>query len=266
MKINPWLLPLPVFAPEDGGAGDSTSTAESVLFPNEGEPAEESAEGKPAEGAPEGDGQQSAGDEGKQGEGEGEAEEWQEYVPDPNKSDEENAAAKAEHDKLKPPDEPNITVPEKYDLKMPDGIELDAAMLEAVTPVFKDLYLTNDQAQALTDKFIEFSQSKAQADAEAFATTVAGWADEARKDPEIGGAKWDQSVKHATGVVNRFGDPALKEYLNSTGAGNHPAMIRFMARVGALIGEDQPGPSNESGRSQPAEPAHVLFKNDAPKG
>lgn len=227
----------PAPAPADG----------TVLFPND-PPA---GEAKPDETAP------AAG-------------EWKEYTPDPAKSDADNAAAKAEHDKSKPadPNDPANKVPEdgKYDLKMPEGVEVDAELSAALGPEFKELGLTNAQAQKLVDKYIGIQQQRAQAQGETFAKTVSGWADTAKKDPEIGGDKWEASVQAATRAVNTLGTPALKEYLNASGGGNHPELIRFMAKAGAMISEDIPASGGAGGAGKPAEAAYTLFPSDAPKG
>ena len=236
-----------------GGAGDPpAATPESVLFPADVQ--------KPADGVAE----NAAGDDKG-------ATEWKEYVPDPNKTDEENAAAKAEHDKGKPEDKSDDhadKVPEdgKYDLKMPDGIELDQELADALGPEFADLKLTNAQAQKLVDKYIEIQQGRAVKEGETWAETITGWADKAKADKDIGGAKWDGTVAASRRAVETLGTPALKEYLNASGGGNHPELIRFMAKVGAMIKEDNPASGGAEGAGKPAEAAHVLFPNDAPKG
>lgn len=218
----------------------------SVLFPTETPPAAAAGDAPPAAG------------------------EWKEYVADPAKSDEENAAAKAEHDKTKPAaaDDPLAKVPEdgKYTLTMPDGVELDAELADALGPEFKDLGLTHAQAQKLVDKYIAIQSKRAGEQSEGFAKTVAGWADTAKKDAEIGGDKWDATVQVAQRAVNALGTPALKEYLNASGGGNHPEVIRFMAKAGALIAEDNPASGGAEGRGKPAEAAYTLFPTDAPKG
>lgn len=205
-----------------------TPAPESVLFPNEGE-------GKPAE--------QPAGEADTDGKPEGK--------PEDDKSD-----------------DPANKVPEdgKYALKMPEGIELDADLAEALGPEFKDLGLTNAQAQKLVDKYVSAIQAKEAKRGEAWAQTINKWADDAKADNEIGGTKWDGTVSNARRAVERFGTPELREYLNASGGGNHPELIRFMAKVGAAIGEDQPAGGGSGGASRPADPAHVLFPNDAPKG
>ena len=96
--------------------------------------------------------------------------------------------------------------------------------------------------------------------------TIQKWADDAKADKEIGGDKWDGTVKSAQRAINTLGTPALKEYLQASGGGNHPELIRVFAKVGGLIKEDSPPSDGPGGHGKPADPAHVLFPNDAPKG
>lgn len=238
---------------DEGGGG----SPESVLFPNEGKGDDENPDDKPA------------------GDDKGGVSDWKEYEPDPNKTDAENDAAKAEHDKSKPKegddkkkDDPADKVPEdgKYDLKMPDGVDLDTELADALGSDFKELGLTNAQAQKLVDKYIEVQQGRAQKQGETWAETISGWVDTAKSDKEIGGDKWDGTVTNARRAVETIGTPALKEYLNASGGGNHPELIRFMAKVGAMIREDNPASGGAEGAGKPAEAAHILFPTDAPKG
>lgn len=239
-------------APEgETGGGDAPAptapAVENVLFPNEGEQPPAAPTDAPAAVAGE----------------------WKEYEADPAKSAEENAAAKAEHDKAKPAEtDPADKVPEdgKYDLKMPDGVELDADLAAALGPDFKDLGLTNAQAQKLVDKYIATQQDRAAKQTEAWAGTVQKWADDAKADKEIGGAKWDQTVAASRRAVGKLGSPELREYLNASGGGNHPEMIRFMAKVGAMISEDSPANGGAGGQGKPVDHAYALFPSDAPKG
>lgn len=250
---NLWAMVLREAEGVSGGTGDPAPAPAgadaSILFPSD-KPADAApADGKPADAPPAGD--------------------WKEYEADPAKSDDDNAAAKAEHDKTKPAaDDVAGKVPEdgKYDLKMPDGVELDAELAEALGPEFAELKLTNAQAQKLVDKYIGIQSARMAKQGETFATTIAAWADTAKKDPEIGGDKWDGSVQAAQRAVNRLGTPALKEYLNSSGGGNHPELIRFMAKAGAMISEDNPAGGGAGGQGKPAEAAYTLFPSDAPKG
>lgn len=266
MKNKGWFVPLR--APEDGGGGGGgggAPAADPAPAPGAGDPpavdpAALAYPDDPAKGAGDPPADPVAGDPPA---------EWKEYVSDPAKSDAENASAKAEHDKTKPAEkDPGDAVPDdgKYALTMPEGVEVDQELLDELGPEFKELGLTTKQAQKLADKFIAKQQARAKSQGENWAETVSGWVDTAKSDPEIGGAKWDGTVKVASGVVNRFGTPELKEYLNASGGGNHPEMIRFMAKVGALIGEDNPAISENPGGKVKQDTASILYPDDQPKG
>lgn len=164
--------------------------------------------------------------------------------------------------------DPDDTVPDdgKYSLTMPDGVEVDQELLDAMGSDFKELGLTTRQAQQLADKFIETQSRRGAAQAENWANRVQGWADEARRDRDIGGHKWQGTVSSAQRALSTLGTPALREYLNASGGGNHPELIRIFAKVGSMIREDNPPTGGADGGGRKAETAHLLFPNDAPKG
>ncbi|MHB0785584.1 hypothetical protein [Bradyrhizobium sp. 5.13L] len=248
-------------------AKPAADPAASVLFPNEG--------GDP-KASP------AAGDPPKEGD-KPKAEDWKEYVADPKKSDAENAAAKVEHDKTKPaaPDAGDVVPADgKYTITAPEGVQVDQEMVDALAPAFKEIGLTGKQAQQLADKFTEMQTKRAteyankpegQWSMASYAYfqkngTPDKWADTAKSDKDIGGTKWDGTVSTAVRAVNTLGSPGLKEYFEASGAGNHPEVIRFMAKVGAMIKEDNPADGGAGGSGKPVDAAHMLFPNDAPKG
>jgi hypothetical protein len=270
MTLLERLLSMFLYAPEGEGAGGGGGAGEggnapaapadpgSVLFPND----------KPQESG----GSAPAGSEGGDKSDDPKASDWKEYQPDPNKSDEENARLKAEHDKTKPKGDDKeksaadqVPADGKYDLKMPDGVEVDTELLAAIAPQFKEAGLTQGQAQKLADAYAKIIQDRATKANESWAETVSKWVDDAKADKDIGGDKWDATVAAAQRAVDKLGTPALKEYLNASGGGNHPELIRFMSKVGALVREDNPA-SGGVGSGKPADPAHILFPGDAPKG
>lgn len=177
----------------------------------------------------------------------------------------EGEAASADEGKDK--NDPLDAVPEdgKYQIEL-EGMEIDSALLDRFSPKFKEAGLTQRQAQAVAAEYAAMRKEEHESLAGNWHKTLEGWADQAKQDPEIGGNKWDSTVRNASGVVARFGTPELKEYLNSSGGGNHPEMIRFMAKVGAMIGEDNPAISENPGRPVARDRAQVLYPNDQPKG
>lgn len=202
---------------------------------------------------------------------------------DDTEADSAAAARKAELDAMTPEDRAKAeaddaakaeadakldAIPEdgKYELVMPEGVAVDQELLDALGPEFKDLALSNRDAQRLADKFIAIETAKRTKQAEDWSNTVQGWADTAKKDPEIGGGKWDGSVSAAGRVLDRFGTPELISYLDATGAGNHPEVIRLLARAGAAIGEDEPAISENPRGNGKADPVTAMYPNDPPKG
>lgn len=184
------------------------------------------------------------------------------------KTDDENAPDKAGQDGGEAASDEADQVPEdgKYTLAMPDGIAVDEELLDALGPDFRELGLTNSEAQKLADRFIAIQSARADARGKVWGETISKWADDAKADAEIGGRKWDGTVRDSRRFVNTLGTPALREYLEASGGGNHPELIRIFAKAGALIREDDPATGGAGGTGRPVDPAHVLFPNDAPKG
>jgi hypothetical protein len=162
--------------------------------------------------------------------------------------------------------------PEAYDLKAPEGSTLDTDALAIAEPVLRDLGLTNEQAQKLTDAYAQIVPKVAERMQSEQATQITAqrkaWADEAKADPEIGGANWKASITASAKALDRLGAPAgspFRELLNVTGLGNHPEMIRMFSKVGAAIGEDSDFVRGEAAPTE-KNAARILYPNDKPKG
>lgn len=153
-------------------------------------------------------------------------------------------------------DEKSADVPEKYELEFPDGVEPDAKLLEEVTPIFKELGLTNEQAQKLTAAYA----NRYQETMEAHAAQVVEWANQVKADKEIGGAKFDASVQTAQAAIRQYADADVIELLNTTGLGNHPAVVKMFYRIGQTLGEDTHVPAG-SGTHQRTSLAERWYPN-----
>jgi len=125
--------------------------------------------------------------------------------------------------------------PEQYeDFTLPEGMELDPEVTEEFKTVAKEMNLSQEKAQQLIDlqgKAVAKMQEQQQ-------KTVQQWAEDVRKDPEIGGDKFDESVQTAKKALDTYGSDKLKELLDTSGLGNHPEVVRFFAKVGGTLTED----------------------------
>lgn len=163
-------------------------------------------------------------------------------------SAEREAAEKAEKDK-KPEG-----APEKYEFKAGEGFELDQEALKDFEPLAREMNLTNEQAQKMVDlysgKILPMVQKQ---QAEAWQKQTEGWAESVKADKEIGGDKLTSSISTAQRALETFGSPELKEYLNTTGLGNHPELIKVFVKVGKAMSEDGMVTGKESGQRTAAE-------------
>jgi hypothetical protein len=130
---------------------------------------------------------------------------------------------------------------ELSDFDLPEGIEVDQAMLDEATNVFKEAGVSQEHSQKLVDLYAKKVQELQDGQVEQFSQTVKEWRDNATKDSEFGGEQFDENIATAHKAIEKFGTPELNEMLNDYGVGNHPEMIRFMWNVGKLVKEDVPG-------------------------
>ena len=94
-------------------------------------------------------------------------------------------------------------VPEVYELKMPEGMSLDAATLEAATPVFKELGLNAAQAQKLTDIYAGRMAAVVQQQRDAWAKQHEGWVSSMKADAEFGGDKFAGNVSAIASAIDK---------------------------------------------------------------
>lgn len=162
-----------------------------------------------------------------------------------------NAAAGTQDSKATEP-----AVPETYDLKMPEGVELDQAAAAEFTAIAKELKLDQAAAQKLADVGAKMAQRQV----EAHAKLVESWAEQVKTDNEIGGDKLAENLGVARKALEAFGTPGLRDVLNATGLGNHPEVIRAFYKVGKAISEDRfVGGAPKGGTAD--DPAKKLFPN-----
>lgn len=126
-----------------------------------------------------------------------------------------------------------------FDLKLPDGSNLDASYLEQTKALAKELGLSQEAAQKLVERDSGLLSSVSERNAVQVREKTEQWAKDAQADKEIGGGNFQSSVTDARTALDRFGSPEFKNMLNQSGVGNHPELIRILARVGKAMREDK---------------------------
>lgn len=162
---------------------------------------------------------------------------------------------------------PDDAVPEKYDLKPPEGMQLDEVLLGEFEPLAKELKLTNDGAQKLVEtmmpKVVARVVEQQQA---AWEQTLESWVGEINADKEIGGDNLKATKEAAEKALARFGSKDLTAMLGyrtaenpkGLGLGNHPELVRVFAKIGKAMSEDTFHNSN-SNASGVKDAADVMF-------
>jgi hypothetical protein len=134
-------------------------------------------------------------------------------------------------------------VPEEYaEFKVPDGMELDKEMMNEVTPLFKEIGLTQEKAQKVADlyanKVMPMILSRWQ---EAMETQKADWHAETIANKEI---KLDADGRNldAIRVINTLFPQdkadALRSDLVKLGMDQHPGLNLLLAKMAVHLKED----------------------------
>lgn len=168
--------------------------------------------------------------------------EWKEYTPDPAKTADENAAAKAEHDKTKPAEAPKEAPPvAATDIKLPEGVTVDEPVMNEFLGLINDPKVTKGElAQKLIDLNIKSTQEAFGKASLAWETRMTEWQEQVRTDPEVGGLKFDQSVATANKVVQQHGSSELAQLCADTGIGNNVHFVKFLNRIAPKLLEAAP--------------------------
>lgn len=63
------------------------------------------------------------------------------------------------------------------------------------------------------------------------------WGAELKADKEFGGEKFDANLATAIKGVEAVGSPELRQLLDESGMGSHPAIVRAFLKVGQLVAD-----------------------------
>lgn len=164
-----------------------------------------------------------------------------EPVKDPAKA--ATTEAKPTATDTKPADKAATTTQTEYTLNLPENSALTKEDLDATLKEAKAAGLSEDEAKEMLqskDQVAKSAQTRLQTQQEqTLKTMVQGWRDEVKNDPELGGEHLaETAIKSSRAAKAIFDAPTLK-FLNDTGYGDNPGLVRAMVKVYNLIGEDK---------------------------
>lgn len=166
-------------------------------------------------------------------------------------------------------------VPDKYDLKLPDGFGGDKSVVERTAAIARELGLSNERAQKLLTSSLQEHAAVEKAAIEAtlqshakggavWEKQVEDWNKAALADELLAGNKPEQltaSVALAKQVLAKYGDKESIEFLDKNPIGSHPALLRLLVRIGKASSE---GSLVVPGSQQPTskEAKDILYPKD----
>lgn len=148
--------------------------------------------------------------------------------------------------------------PENYEFVSPEGLTLDTEVISAFEGVARDLDLPKDKAQSVIDRVAPVIAARQTA---AFEATKTEWGNQAKADKEFGGDAFTENLAVAKLAMDEHFAPDFKAFLESTGLGNHPEMIRGLYRIGKTLSQD--GAIRGRQAAGQTDPAKRLFPNQA---
>jgi len=149
-------------------------------------------------------------------------------------------------------------VPESYTFKLPDGMTLDKVTLDKFTPVFKEIGITQKQAQKLVDVYAPMMQQQAEAQRQSNLKVFKEMVDEWKADTQKAyGGENKKELAFAAKFRNKFISPELEKLLTDTGVGNHVELLKCFVKAGKMLGEDN-FPSGDS-RGSGADTLSLLY-------
>jgi hypothetical protein len=128
--------------------------------------------------------------------------------------------------------------PEAYDykdIKTPEGLQIDKDRMKAASETFHKLGLTPKQARGLMEYYggilhrdvTAATEKQTNARAASEQTLKSEWGD-----------KYDASVGIAKSVIQKFGGEDVMKYLDESGLGNNPELVKMMHKIGRSLLED----------------------------
>jgi hypothetical protein len=174
---------------------------------------------------------------------------------------------------------PATTAPDKYEpFTAPTGYTIAPAVIEAVSPILKELGLDQAGAQKLVDFHVNQMIEAAKAPQATYEQTRSAWQGEVLGDPEIKSYSRDgksgiEAVKIDLGRAISVMGPELggkfKAAMDLTGAGDNPAFVKGFWKLAQHVIEGKPvsgkSPSplgqQDPNKSSKPTPAQSMYPN-----
>ena len=146
--------------------------------------------------------------------------------------------------------------PIKYDLKKPEGTTLTDSDVQAVLAQAKEKNLTNEQAQLLLEAKSDGAKTYAARELQKIKDDSPKWVEAMKSEYK---EDFKKTIENASRVVSKYADKEFKDFLDNSGLGNNPMVVRLFAKIGKAFGEDHWVDGNPSAPKKEVSKAEKMY-------
>ena len=181
----------------------------------------------------------------------------------------EPAASKEEEGEGTSPPSP-LTLDSYADLKVPEAIKADETAITEFKSLALDAGVAPEKAEAFLNLYAKNLEAGIKTVLEAqqaeFTKTNESWLTESLALPEFQGEREATTKAFLSQMMEEFGSADAAQILAATGAGNHPAVVKYLLSLGQALIEGEPTPAPgvvvpANGRQRPATLGQGLYPN-----
>lgn len=125
-------------------------------------------------------------------------------------------------------------IPGEYQFDLPDGFVVNEANIEKISTTFKEMNLTNDQAQKLISMEAEYIKEIQQSQVEEYNNTIEEWRSQSIKEL---GPNYKNEIPHGIKFRDTFFSKETVQLLDSIGILNHPLIVKDFINGGKKLNE-----------------------------
>ncbi len=152
-----------------------------------------------------------------------------------------------------PVEAPKLTV-ESYDIKLPETIAVDDALLAKFKEASVEAQVPPEVAQKYADLYVEALNQQSSLILSNWETTKSNWTNEINSMPEFQGERAAQSKAVLGSLLEEFGSPGVRDFFTQTG--DNPAIVKMLLDIASVLVEGEPaspgsptGPTDRRNRS-----------------
>ena len=131
--------------------------------------------------------------------------------------------------------------PDNYDFKnveMPEGMNLDEELTTEFSATAKEMNLSQAKADKFMQMGVKLAEKIQNRMLDAYKEQINTYSTMLNTDPEIGGAKLQQSLADANIAYKQFVPDDAAKLLSDTGLNKHPAIVKVFMNIGKQMKND----------------------------